>query len=99
MNGIEKSGSNRRKFLARIDKVKSNFNSCTQGKEFWENTEPMWNRMTQCLIENFSDVKNTCLDHEMLGSSTENNLLLRIVMHGMLVSYLNHNDIHLEELP
>jgi len=39
----------RTKFIQRIEKIKANFSTCQQGAEFWDKTEPLWNKMTQCV--------------------------------------------------
>lgn len=32
-----------------MEKLKTNFCTCEQGKAFWSKTQPLWNKMTHCL--------------------------------------------------
>lgn len=51
--------------------LKKNFNSCKAGVQFLERTSILWNRMTQCLIEDPSDVKNDELNSTVKISEYE----------------------------
>lgn len=78
-----------------MEKFKRNFNTYEQGIEFLEKTQPVWNRMTQCLVEKSSppvsefipeviyEDENPKLSQDVFTTKEDDTTLLQILFNGI----------------
>lgn len=80
------------KLLERIENLRANFETCEQGALFWKKTEPLWNRMAQCLeekIPSIFDIKSVTKTREDEGTkqdglmSNKDGLMQKIMLNGI----------------